>query len=85
MFRCRMDKILNKFAMPKAKTFSGDSSSLDFMVRESMFFVWPGAGFNDGSNDQCRNDVTKPICRGRTYDCPDVVICRPDDDSDDER
>ena len=39
-----MDKLRQKLQLPKAKTFhSGDFKSLDTMVKESMYFVWPVA------------------------------------------
>ena len=45
-----MDKLRQKLHIPKAKTYHGDMHSLDCMVRESMYFVWPAAGINDKEN-----------------------------------
>ena len=57
--RCRMDKLKQKLHMPKAKTFHGEARSLDVMVRESMYFVWPAAGISQDNQKEVKRHLAR--------------------------
>lgn len=44
---CRMDKLRQRLHLSHAKTTGAMGSSLDALVRESMYVVWPVAEFPD--------------------------------------
>ena len=42
-----LDKLKEKLHMPKAQSFH-EVSSLEAIVRDSIYFAWPGASFQEG-------------------------------------
>ncbi|KAK2186773.1 hypothetical protein NP493_189g01015 [Ridgeia piscesae] len=57
---CRMDKLRQRLHLSHAKAACALGSSLDAMVRESMYVVWPVAEFPDegpgGTGESSRVD-----------------------------
>lgn len=65
-----MDKLKAKLHLPKARTFhGGDLKSLESMVKESMYFVWPVAS---GVQDEAASSAP-PSESSASLDSPEAL------------
>lgn len=53
-----MNRLKEKLHMPKAQSFH-ESSSLETIVRDSLYLAWPGASFQEGERREGRRQLQR--------------------------